>query len=637
MRSGNTGGGLGWLRLCVAVIAFVCTGTITPTAGAVMVLQRVASTSGIDVQDLSATADGGFLVASSHRVWKISSSGVAVVVAGTGVAGFSGDGGPATAAQLTSTAGVAAMPDGGFLIAEDSGTENRVRRVDAAGDITTALPGVADLTHLTDIVSLGGGSYLTARCSSTGGEVRRYDASDALVHTYSGFGCPRQVSPTVGGAFLSVEARASDADWSGCRVYSVDVAGAATVVAGTGTCSSEGGSAPGGGQATASQLSTPTAVLALPDGGFLVTDGGSNRKDRVLRVRPDGTIVTFLGDPAVPFLDADDRGVGCPATMAGIIRPGVLAREVDGAILVADWFVGGVKRVAEGPVTALPVAKLTAPSLALTGASIQFDASASIDFCGGPLTFQWDLTGNQAFESGPSSSAVTGASYSEATNREARVRVIGTGGNAVIASVPIGVRSAPPAGAVGASINTGARYTNSPDVAVSIVWPAFSATAAVANDGGFADQQTFPVQASVPWRLDSSGAERLPKTVYVRFDQFGPLTFQDDIILDETPPKILVATTSEPTGSSAQAAASQTRADAARVSTRKYKLKLRAKDNASKVPRMQITNRRGRPGKWLKYKPRPTFKGTSSQIYVRVRDGAGNNSRWHRVTVRRRS
>ena len=51
-------------------------------------------------------------------------------VAGTGTAGFAGDGGAATSAQLNTPVGVAATADGGFLIAD---TDNeRVRKVDIA-------------------------------------------------------------------------------------------------------------------------------------------------------------------------------------------------------------------------------------------------------------------------------------------------------------------------------------------------------------------------------------------------------------------------------------------------------------------------------------------------------------------------
>jgi hypothetical protein len=60
---------------------------------------------------------------------------VIMTVAGSGSAGYSGDGGPATEAELATPTGVAAEPGGGFLIA-DSGN-NRVRRVSAAGVITT--------------------------------------------------------------------------------------------------------------------------------------------------------------------------------------------------------------------------------------------------------------------------------------------------------------------------------------------------------------------------------------------------------------------------------------------------------------------------------------------------------------------
>jgi hypothetical protein len=82
---------------------------------------------------VAVTADGGFLIADffNSRVRKVSAGGVITRVAGTGTVGSFGDDGPATTAQLHNSAGVAATPDGGFLIAD---TLNQVvRKVSAGG------------------------------------------------------------------------------------------------------------------------------------------------------------------------------------------------------------------------------------------------------------------------------------------------------------------------------------------------------------------------------------------------------------------------------------------------------------------------------------------------------------------------
>jgi len=85
---------------------------------------------------VAVTADGGFLIADlgNNEVRRVSPAGLIARVAGTGTAGNSGDDGPATDAQLTRPAGVAVMPDGGFLIADTN--NNEVRRVSPAGLIT---------------------------------------------------------------------------------------------------------------------------------------------------------------------------------------------------------------------------------------------------------------------------------------------------------------------------------------------------------------------------------------------------------------------------------------------------------------------------------------------------------------------
>jgi hypothetical protein len=94
-------------------------------------------------RDVVALADGGFLVADSgnDRVLRVTDEDV-TVVAGTGEPGFTGDGGPAQAAQLRGPAQITVAGDGSVFIA-DAGND-AVRRVDPSGTIVTMTRAVAD-------------------------------------------------------------------------------------------------------------------------------------------------------------------------------------------------------------------------------------------------------------------------------------------------------------------------------------------------------------------------------------------------------------------------------------------------------------------------------------------------------------
>ena len=78
---------------------------------------------------------GNVYVAGNHRVRRIDSAGVISTFAGTGEDGFSGDGGPATEAALSYPITVAVDGAGNVYVA-DYGS-NRVRRIDTAGVIST--------------------------------------------------------------------------------------------------------------------------------------------------------------------------------------------------------------------------------------------------------------------------------------------------------------------------------------------------------------------------------------------------------------------------------------------------------------------------------------------------------------------
>jgi serine/threonine-protein kinase len=94
------------------------------------------------VMGLIVDRDGNVYVADSgnHRVRKIDRQGTITTVAGTGQAGYSGDGGPAVAADLAFPTHLAFDADGSLYISDDptgSVDSNRIRKVDANGIITT--------------------------------------------------------------------------------------------------------------------------------------------------------------------------------------------------------------------------------------------------------------------------------------------------------------------------------------------------------------------------------------------------------------------------------------------------------------------------------------------------------------------
>jgi hypothetical protein len=194
-------------------------------------------------------------VGDSVRVWQVGPDGRIAVVAGSGKSGFSGDGGPATAARLSRTDGLAAMPDGGFLIAdEDHGC---VRRVWPDGHISTVAGG-------------GCGSNYFGDSSGDGGPA-----------TAAGLDAPSSVAALPDGGFLIGEL-------GGNRVRQVWPDGRISTIAGTGDYGFSGD----GGPATAARLGPVTGVAALPDGSFVIADRDNYR---VRRVWPDGHISTVAG------------------------------------------------------------------------------------------------------------------------------------------------------------------------------------------------------------------------------------------------------------------------------------------------------------------------------------------------------
>lgn len=183
----------------------------------------------------------------------------------------------------------------------------------------------------------------------------------------------------------------------------------------------------------------------------------------------------------------------------------------------------------------------------------------------------------------------------------------------------------PPPGDEGVSINDAATYTNKPAVTLDLVWPEGATQVRIANDGGFKTAQTLSIGQQVSWKLASSGAERLPKTVYLRFKGYlvdESKTYTDDIILDETPPQIVSAAVVGTAQPSSRENARRGRSVVVRV---------KARDRTSGVRAMQIASSKSSRARVLPFRAKARAVVAGSRTWVRVRDGAGNWSVWRRA------
>ena len=231
----------------------------------------------------------------SNNVRKVTPSGTISMVAGGGTGS---DGGLATSAALAQPQGVAVDSTGNLVISE--GGLNKIRKVTAAGIISTlAETGVAGFSG-------DGGPGATAKLNNPSGL-----AGDAAGDLYV-------------------------ADTNNSRIRRLTLAGIITTVAGTGFAGFSGG----GGSAISASLKTPFVVAVDPSGNLFIEDRSNYR---LRKVTPAGIISTVAGSGSSSY-----TGDGCMALNAGFGDSYGIALDQAGDIFFPDAVNSVIREVEYG-------------------------------------------------------------------------------------------------------------------------------------------------------------------------------------------------------------------------------------------------------------------------------------------------
>ena len=237
---------------------------------------------------IAVDAGGNLYIAdwNNQRIRKVNASGIITTYAGTGTAGFSGDGGLATNAELNNPAAVVLDAAGNLYFTDHS--NQRIRMINAAGIIST----------------IGGNG--TAWYSGDGGP-----ATSATIWNPCGI-----ARDNLGNIYF--------ADGINQRIRKINTAGIISTYAGNGT----GGFGGDGGLATSAPLNGPYGLALDASRSLYIGDYGNNR---IRKVDSSGIITTFAGNGTANF-----AGDGSLAVNAEIKSPYGVCTDMTGNVYIAD-------------------------------------------------------------------------------------------------------------------------------------------------------------------------------------------------------------------------------------------------------------------------------------------------------------
>ena len=257
---------------------------------------------------LAIDASGNVYVVDGHYIRKIDAAGIITTYAGTGEP-YSGDGGPATEAQLEFPTELAVDAAGNVYIADQG--RRRIRKVDAAGIITTFAGsrfadcsggdgGIATMAKFSRINGLAVDAHGTVYVSEGGNaihrvvRIRKID-TEGVITTVAGTGRwndGADAAPTITNTFCHLRGLALDAFGNlyfsdDHRIWKLDDEGTATAFAGS--LGSSGGNS---GPATNASLEGPAGVATDTIGNIYVTEF---RSGRVREIDAMGAIPVIAG------------------------------------------------------------------------------------------------------------------------------------------------------------------------------------------------------------------------------------------------------------------------------------------------------------------------------------------------------
>ncbi len=289
--------------------------------------------------------------------WGASSESAVLVfsittIAGGNKAGYSGDGGPARAAQLNGPSCAAVDSRGNVYIADCR--NNRVRRVRADGAIETAIgTGATDLqagdarpaieTNLVQPYGLCVDSQDNLYVISRGHSKLFKVGADGIAHRiagtgtggFSGDGGSSIDAQIRGGNHVLVNAQGEIVlgDTGNQRIRKIDTAGIITTIAGTGDAGFSGD----GGPASSAQFNGISALAFDAAGSLYVADFDNHR---IRKISPEGTITSIAGT-GEPKYNGDE----IPAITANIGEPCGVVVDAAGVVYIGDQFNRRVRAV----------------------------------------------------------------------------------------------------------------------------------------------------------------------------------------------------------------------------------------------------------------------------------------------------